>query len=227
MEKKKVLLSWSSGKDSAWALQTLLCKEDIEVVGIFTTLNDVFQRVAMHAVRKELLVMQAESIGLPLHIIAIPYPCCDEAYKEIMKDFIIGAREEGVEYMAFGDLFLESVRQYRKENLKDTGIEPLFPLWGRPTRQLAIEMIQGGLKARVSCVDPRKLSSEYAGREFDQAFIDSLPSGCDPCGENGEFHSFVYDGPFFKKPLLIDVAPTPIEKDNFIFMDLMLAKSKK
>ncbi|MFH1692198.1 MAG: ATP-binding protein [Candidatus Omnitrophota bacterium] len=221
MKKKKVLLSWSSGKDSAWAFQVLRQQKDIEIAGIVTTLNGAFQRVAMHAVRKELLQMQAQALGLPLHSIDIPYPCSDEQYREIMRAFILQAKNDGVEYMAFGDLFLENVRQYREENLGGTGIEPLFPLWGKPTKQLALEMIQGGLRARITCVDPKKLPSEYAGREFDQAFLKDLPLGCDPCGENGEFHSFVYDGPFFKHSLLTEIAPASVERDGFIFMDVM------
>lgn len=218
--KKKVLLSWSSGKDSAWAFEVLRKKEDFEIVGIFTTVNAAFERVAMHAVRQELLEMQADSLGLPLRVIAIPYPCSDEAYEKVMRAFIAEVKEEGVEYMAFGDLFLEDVRQYRCRNLKSTGIEPIFPLWGCMTKNLAQEMIAQGLRARITCVDPRKIPAEFAGLEFDSAFLDALPAECDPCGENGEFHSFVYDAPFFKYPLKIKTGDI-VERDQFVFADVL------
>ncbi len=220
MGRKKVLLSWSSGKDSAWAFEVLRRRGDMEVVGIFTTINAVFERVAMHAVRKELLVMQADSIALPLSVIPIPYPCSGEAYEHVMRDFIAKAKNDGVEYMAFGDLFLEDVRQYRCRNLEKTGIEPIFPLWGCSTKALADEMVRNGVKARITCVDPGKIPAEYAGREFDKFFLESLPSGCDPCGENGEFHSFVYDGPFFKKPLRIKTGDIVV-RDQFVFADIL------
>lgn len=220
MGKKKVLLSWSSGKDSAWAFEVLRKKEDFEIIGIFTTINAVFERVAMHAVRQELLAMQADSIGLPLRTIAIPYPCSDEAYEKVMRAFITEAKEEGVECMAFGDLFLEDVRQYRCRNLRNTGIEPIFPLWGCSTKNLADEMIGQGLRARITCVDPKKIPAEFAGAEFDSAFLSALPAACDPCGENGEFHSFVYDGPFFKKPLKVRIGDI-VERDQFVFADIL------
>lgn len=218
--KKKVLVSWSSGKDSAWAFYVLRQRHDMDVAGIFTTLNDAHQRVAMHAVRKELLEMQAEALGLPLSLIRIPYPCSDGVYQALMREFVEKAKKDGIAFMAFGDLFLESVRRYREENLKGAGIEPLFPLWGRPTKQLALDMIKEGLRARVTCVDPKKLPADFAGREFNDNFLSSLPLGCDPCGENGEFHSFVYDGPFFNAPLRV-LPGAVVERDGFVFADIL------
>lgn len=203
--KKTVLLSWSSGKDSAWALHVLRRDPDVEVVGLFTTVNQAFQRVAMHAVRVELLQAQAAALGLPLRQVSIPYPCSNEDYAS---------------RMAFGDLFLEDVRAYRERNLAGSGIEPLFPLWGLPTAELAQTMLRSGLKARLTCLDPRKLPRGLAGSEFGQDLLDALPPDADPCGEYGEFHSFPWDDPMFLHPVPHAVGET-VERDGFVFTELL------
>ncbi|WP_348686855.1 ATP-binding protein [Aeromonas bestiarum] len=222
MNKTKVLLSWSSGKDSAWALHTLRQDPAIEVVGLFTTLNQAFERVAMHGVRKQLLMQQAECVGLPLTTIDLPWPCTNEDYARIMTDFIAGVVAEGIHQMAFGDLFLEDVRAYREKQLLGTGIEPLFPLWGSDTAKLAQQMMAAGLRARISTLDPKKLDASLGGHEFDPALLVALPAGVDPCGENGEFHTLAWDGPMFLRPLAIRVGET-VERDGFVFTDLLPA----
>jgi uncharacterized protein (TIGR00290 family) len=222
MKKTKVLLSWSSGKDSAWALHTLRQDPAIEVVGLFTTLNQAFERVAMHGVRKQLLMQQAECVGLPLTAIDLPWPCTNEDYARIMTDFIAGVVAEGIHQMAFGDLFLEDVRAYREKQLLGTGIEPLFPLWGSDTAKLAQQMMAAGLKARISSLDPKKLDASLGGHEFDPALLAALPAGVDPCGENGEFHTLAWDGPMFHRPLAIRVGETVL-RDGFVFTDLLPA----
>lgn len=222
MKKTKVLLSWSSGKDSAWALHTLRQDPAIEVVGLFTTLNQAFERVAMHGVRKQLLMQQAECVGLPLIAIDLPWPCTNEDYARIMTDFIAGVVAEGIHQMAFGDLFLEDVRAYREKQLLGTGIEPLFPLWGSDTAKLAQQMMAAGLRARISTLDPKKLDVSLGGHEFDPALLAALPAGVDPCGENGEFHTLAWDGPMFLRPLAIRVGET-VERDGFVFTDLLPA----
>lgn len=222
MKKTKVLLSWSSGKDSAWALHTLRQDPAIEVVGLFTTLNQAFERVAMHGVRKQLLMQQAECVGLPLTAIDLPWPCTNEDYARIMTDFIAGVVAEGIHQMAFGDLFLEDVRAYREKQLLGTGIEPLFPLWGSDTAKLAQQMMTAGLKARISTLDPKKLDASLGGHEFDPALLAALPAGVDPCGENGEFHTLAWDGPMFLRPLAIRVGETVL-RDGFVFTDLLPA----
>lgn len=222
MKKTKVLLSWSSGKDSAWALHTLRQDPAIEVVGLFTTLNQAFERVAMHGVRKQLLMQQAECVGLPLTAIDLPWPCTNEDYARIMTDFIAGVVAEGIHQMAFGDLFLEDVRAYREKQLLGTGIEPLFPLWGSDTAKLAQQMMAAGLRARISTLDPKKLDASLGGHEFDPALLAALPAGVDPCGENGEFHTLAWDGPMFLRPLAIRVGETVL-RDGFVFTDLLPA----
>ncbi|KFN20667.1 ATP-binding domain-containing protein [Aeromonas bestiarum] len=222
MMKTKVLLSWSSGKDSAWALHALRQDPAIEVVGLFTTLNQAFERVAMHGVRKQLLMQQAECVGLPLIAIDLPWPCTNEDYARIMTDFIAGVVAEGIHQMAFGDLFLEDVRAYREKQLLGTGIEPLFPLWGSDTAKLAQQMMAAGLRARISTLDPKKLDVSLGGHEFDPALLAALPAGVDPCGENGEFHTLAWDGPMFLRPLAIRVGET-VERDGFVFTDLLPA----
>ncbi|MBW2237234.1 MAG: adenine nucleotide alpha hydrolase, partial [Deltaproteobacteria bacterium] len=197
MQRRKTLLSWSSGKDSAWALHALRQDPAVELVGLLTTLNESFARVAMHAVRETLLERQAQAAGLPLWKIPLPYPCPNEAYERIMAGVIQRAQSEGVEAMAFGDLFLEDIRAYREHQLDGTGLEPLFPIWGIPTDELARTMVAAGLRAQITCVDPRQLDRSFAGRVFDAQFLADLPAGVDPCGENGEFHSFATDGPMF------------------------------
>jgi uncharacterized protein (TIGR00290 family) len=218
----KTLLSWSTGKDSAWSLHVLRQQPDIEVVGLFTTVNAAFDRVAMHAVRRKLLEAQAAAAGLPLHVIEIPWPCPNEAYEAAMGGFVAEQKAQGIAAMAFGDLFLEDIRAYREAKLAGSGIAPLFPLWGRPTGVLAREMIAGGLKAHLTCVDPKKLPPSFAGRAFDEQLLADLPEGVDPCGENGEFHTCVFAGPMLKHP--IDVRPGEVqERDGFVFADLLPA----
>ena len=200
----KILLSWSSGKDSAWALHVLRQRYPDAVAGLLTTVNEAAQRVAMHAVRRDLLEAQAAAAGLPLRVVSIPDPCSNEEYESRMRDCIGEVTRERFTHVAFGDLFLDDVRRYRERNLEGTGLAPLFPLWQLPTRQLAGEMIAGGLRARIACVDTRVLDASFAGREFDAALLADLPAGVDPCGENGEFHTCVYDGPMFTSPLPIE-----------------------
>jgi uncharacterized protein (TIGR00290 family) len=219
---EKTLLSWSSGKDSAWALHVLRSHHpELEVVGLLTTINQQFERVAMHAVRLELLRAQAAATGLPLLEIGLPWPCSNQQYESVMTDATAKARASGITVMAFGDLFLEDIRQYRVQKLEGTGIRPVFPLWGQPTDQLARAMLDGGLRARLTCVDPRQLAPGFAGRDFDTALLADLPPSVDPCGERGEFHSFAYAGPMFTKPLAIETGEV-VERDGFVFADLML-----
>jgi uncharacterized protein (TIGR00290 family) len=218
----KTLLSWSTGKDSAWTLYVLRQTPGIEVVGLFTTVNEAFDRVAMHAVRRALLEAQGAAAGLPLHVIEIPWPCPNEAYEARLGAFVAEQKARGIEAMAFGDLFLEDIRAYREAKLAGSGIAPLFPLWGRETRALAEEMIAGGLKAHLTCVDPKKLPASFAGRAFDRALLAELPAGVDPCGENGEFHTCVSAGPMFAQS--IEVRRGVIEtRDGFVFADLLPA----
>lgn len=217
--RRKVLLSWSSGKDSAWALHVLRQHPELDVVALLTTINGDAQRVAMHAVRTELLAAQADAAGLPLHCLNIPWPCTNADYESTMARAIGQAKSEGVSTIAFGDLFLEDIRQYRMAQFAAMGVEPIFPLWNLPTRPLASEMIGAGLKARLTCIDPRVLGREFAGCDFDGEFLNRLPSNVDPCGERGEFHSFAYDGPMFQRPIAIRSGEI-MERDGFIFADL-------
>ncbi len=216
---KKALIAWSSGKDSAWALHCLLNKKEIEIVGLLTTFNEALDRVAMHAVRRELVEAQAEAAGLPLRAVQLPWPCSNADYERLMGGVCRAAADEGIEAIAFGDLFLADIRAYRERQLVGTGIEPIFPLWEIPTDRLAREMIAGGLKARLTCIDP-VLPREFAGREFDLKLLEDLPEGVDPCGENGEFHTFVYDGPMFRSPIAIEGGEV-VDRDGFIFADLV------
>ena len=218
---EKTLLSWSSGKDSAWALHVLRSNPELEVVGLLTTINEQFERVAMHAVRVQLLRAQAAAAGLPLTEVGLPWPCSNEQYEAVMATAIEQAKASGITVMAFGDLFLEDIRQYRVQKLEGTGIRPVFPLWGLPTNELARTMIDGGLRARLTCVDPRKLPQDFAGREFDAALLAALPASVDPCGERGEFHSFAYAGPMFKIAVPIQTGEV-VERDGFVFADLTL-----
>lgn len=219
----RVWLAWSSGKDSAWSLHVLRTMPEVEVTGLLTTVNEAVDRVAMHAVRRELLEAQAAAVGLPLAIVNIPWPCPNEAYEAAMARVMGRARAEGVEGIAFGDLYLEDIRRYREEKLAPTGLRPLFPLWGRPTAALAEEMIAGGLRVRVTCVDPAALDSSFAGRAFDRAFLADLPAGVDACGENGEFHTFAWDGPMFRRPVPIATGEVAL-RDGFVFCDLVANK---
>ena len=217
MARLKTLLSWSSGKDSAWTLHRLRCDERYEVVGLLTTINAVHDRVAMHAVRRRLLEAQAAAAELPLHPILIPSPCSNDEYDAAMLEAVRRAETDGVECIAFGDLFLEDIRAYRESRLAATKLKPLFPLWGSDTTALAKEMIAGGLRARITCVDPRVMPRELAGRDFDPML---LPPEIDPCGERGEFHTFAYAGPMFRAPIAIESGEV-VERDGFVFADLL------
>lgn len=219
---KKVLLSWSSGKDCAWALHLLRQTPGLEVVALVTTLNAAANRVAMHAVRRELLETQALRAGLPLWAVDLPWPCSNVNYETLMRAVCDRAVAEGIEAVAFGDLFLEDVRAYRLKQLEGTGLEPLFPAWGIPTASLAQQMIAAGVKAKITCVDPSKLPASFAGREFDRQFLEDLPANIDPCGENGEFHSFVYEAPVFSSPIEVRNGEI-VERDGFIFADVIPA----
>ena len=218
--KKRVVLSWSSGKDSAWALHLLRHNQELEIAALLTTFNRSADRVAMHAVRRELVEAQAERIGLPLWPIDLPWPCSNDVYEDLMSGTVRRALAERASAIAFGDLFLEDIREYRERQLIGTGLEPLFPLWRLPTNDLAREMIGGGVKCRVTCVDPKKLDRSFAGREFDADFLDELPPAVDPCGENGEFHTFVYDAPVFSRPIAIKNGEV-VERDGFVFADVL------
>ncbi len=217
---RNVLLSWSSGKDSAWALHLLSQRNDVRIAGLLTTFNSAADRVAMHAVRRSLVVAQAERIGVPLWPVELPWPCSNAAYEEIMRKVTERAVAEGIEAVAFGDLFLEDVRAYRERQLEGTGLELLFPVWKIPTRQLALDMIAAGVKAKLTCVDPSKLDRSFAGRDFDLELLQDLPEQIDPCGENGEFHSFVYEAPVFSAPIDVRVGEV-VERDGFVFADVI------
>jgi len=217
---KRILLSWSSGKDSAWSLHVLRQRGEYEVVGLLTTFNEVADRVAMHAVRRELVERQAAAAGLPLWAVPLPWPCSNDEYESRMAQTCAKPISEGIEAVAFGDLFLEDVRAYRIKQMKDSGLEPIFPLWGLPTRTLAKEMIAGGTRAKLTCVDTEKLDRSFVGREFDDSLLADLPEEVDPCGERGEFHSFVYAGPIFDSALAISVGETVV-RDQFVFSDLL------
>jgi uncharacterized protein (TIGR00290 family) len=217
---KRILLSWSSGKDSAWSLHLLRQRNEYEVAGLLTTFNEEADRVAMHAVRRELVERQAAAAGLPLWTVPLPWPCSNEQYESRMAQVCAKALAEGIEGIAFGDLFLEDVRAYREKQLRDTGLQPIFPVWALPTRLLAQEMIASGTRAKLTCVDTDKLDRSFVGREFDEALLADLPAEIDPCGERGEFHSFVYAGPMLQGELAISVGET-IVRDQFVFADLM------
>jgi uncharacterized protein (TIGR00290 family) len=215
----KILVSWSSGKDSAWTLHVIRSEGLGQPGALLTTVNESANRVAMHAVRIELLRAQADAAGLPLITVPIPHPCPNEIYEAQMSAAIAKAKAEEFTHVAFGDLFLEDIRRYREERLRGTGLTPMFPLWMRPTDVLAREMLDGGLEAYLTCVDPRVLPASFAGRRFDDALLTDLPPEIDPCGERGEFHTCAIAGPMFKRR--IEVAPgTVVERDGFVFADL-------
>ena len=222
--KQKILLSWSSGKDSAWALHMLRERNEVEIVGLLTTINTHFQRVAMHGTRHELLKMQANIAGIPLWEVPLPWPCPNKAYEEAMSAACAAALQQGISGVAFGDLFLEDVRRYREDRLRETGLQPLFPLWGRNTRELIEEMIDAGLRARIVCADPSKLPGEFVGRDLDRDLIQQLPAGVDPCGENGEFHTFAYAGPMFSDAIPIGSGEC-VSRDVFVFADVLPSNS--
>jgi uncharacterized protein (TIGR00290 family) len=218
--KHKAILSWSSGKDSAWALYVMRQRSDIEVAALVTTINERYERVAMHAVRTSLLQKQADAVRLPLWRLPIPDPCSNEDYEAAMNQLLMKAKSDGVSHFVFGDLFLKDIRAYRETKLQGSGIEPLFPLWKVPTDELAKEMVNAGLRAYITCVDPSQLSASFAGRIFDADFLRDLPASVDPCGERGEFHSFAFAGPMFDYS--ISVTPGEIvERNGFVFADLI------
>jgi uncharacterized protein (TIGR00290 family) len=217
---KPILLSWSSGKDSAWCLHRLRQDREYEVVGLLTTFNEVAGRVAMHAVRRELVEQQAAAAVLPLWTVPLPWPCPNEEYEALMAQVYTKAVAQGIQGIAFGDLFLQDVRTYREKQMRRSGLQPIFPLWGLPTRDLANEMILGGMRAKLTCIDTRALDASFAGREFDEALLSALAVGVDPCGERGEFHSFVYAGPMLNAEINISVGKR-VMQDHFIFADLI------
>jgi len=218
---KRILLSWSSGKDSAWALEILRRDPAIEVCGLLTTLNSEFDRVAMHGTRRSVLEAQATAANLPLWIVPLPWPCTNDVYESRMSEVCLRAVSEGMSAVAFGDLFLEDVRAYRERQLEGTGLEPLFPLWQIPTGELARQMIASGLRARLACVDKKQIGAEFAGREFDEALLQDLPAEADPCGERGEFHTCVYAGPMFSAPLPLENGEI-VDRDSFVFADFQV-----
>lgn len=218
--KPKLLLSWSTGKDSAWALHVLRQSAEYEIVGLVTTANSAFHRVSMHGVRTELLERQARCVGIPLWQVPLPYPCPNTAYEEAMRHLIARAKEEGVTHFAFGDLYLQDVRDYRERQLVGTGIQPVFPLWGRDTHALAKEMIGSGLRAILTCVDPRAVPSHLIGRVYDERLLQELPTCTDPCGENGEFHTFCTAAPCFSQTIDVQAGEV-VERDGFLFIDLL------
>ena len=220
MIKNKVLVSWSTGKDSAYALHCIRQKNQYEVVGLFSTITEEYDRVSMHATRHELLKKQAERLGLSLYPVFIPAACSNEIYALRMDIALGNMIKEGITHIIFGDLFLEDIRKYRESQLAVKNIIPLFPLWGINTLCLAKEMINAGLKAVITCVDPKKLNPSFAGREFDEQLLSDFPEEIDPCGENGEFHTFVYDGPMFYKPIPISIGIV-VERSGYIFRDVM------
>ena len=217
----KILLSWSSGKDSAWTLHRLNETHPGAVGGLLTTVNEAVDRVAMHAVRRSVLSAQARMTGLPLRVVPIPHPCPNEVYEERMAAAVAEAVNEGFTHVAFGDLFLEDVRRYREERLAGTGLEPMFPVWGLPTARLAEDMIEQGLQARLSCIDTRVLDISFAGRAFDRSLLDDLPTHVDPCGENGEFHTCVSAGPMFANALDLEAGEV-VTREPFVWTDLEL-----
>jgi len=215
----KAILCWSSGKDSAWTLHVLRQRQEVEVVGLLTTINEVHDRVVMHSVRVALLQAQAEAVGLPLWTVPIPSPCSNQQYEMAMEAAIQRALAAGVSVMAFGDLFLEEVRRYRETQLAGTGLTPLFPIWGLSTMLLAREIVSAGLRARITCVDPKQIPASFVGREFDEALLADLPASADPCGERGEFHTFAYAGPMFRHSVPIQTGEI-VTRDGFVFADL-------
>lgn len=216
---KRILVSWSSGKDSAWCLHMLRQRGEYQIAGLLTTFNQKANRVAMHAVRRELVEKQAAATGLSLWAVPLPWPCSNEEYEALMAQTCAKAIAEGIEGIAFGDLFLEEVRSYRERQLKETRLEPIFPLWGLPTRELAKEMIASGLQAKLTCVDTHQLDARFLGREFDDKLLADLPPEVDSCGEKGEFHSFVYAGPMLTAEIPVLLGETVV-RDQFVLADL-------
>ena len=219
------MVSWSGGKDSAWTLHTLRQQPDkYLVIGLLTTINQRFNRIAMHGVRRELLEQQAQAAGLPLWVVPLPSPSTNEHYERRMKNALCFLKRLGIDAVAFGDLYLEDIRQYREAQFGNCGLELLFPVWGLKTRRLAEQMLDAGVKARLSCVDPRAVPADWAGRDYDEKLLAELPPSADPCAENGEFHTFVYSGPMFRSAIPIANGEI-VERDGFVFRDLLGAAS--
>ena len=220
MRRRRAFISWSSGKDCAWALHAVRQHGELEAAGLLCSVNAQFRRVSMHGVRLQLLEQQAQAAGLPLLIAELPWPCSNEEYERRMADACARLRALDVEILVFGDLFLADVRQYREKQLAGTGIEPVFPLWGLDTRRLAREMLAGGLRARIACLDPKRVDRSLAGAELTAPLLNALPESVDPCGENGEFHTFAFDGPVFSHPIQVMPGET-VERDGFVYADLL------
>jgi uncharacterized protein (TIGR00290 family) len=216
----RALVSWSSGKDSAWALHAVRLARRFELAGLMTTVTSTYGRVSIHGVREELLRRQAAELELPLRVVPIPHPCSNEIYEEAFLAELAGASQEGITHVVFGDLFLEDVRAYRERLLERAGLAGVFPLWGRDTRDLAVEMVAGGLRAILVCVDPARLSEEFAGRDFDEVFLAGLPSEVDPCGERGEFHTFARAGPMFRREIVVRRGEV-VQRDGLAYADLI------
>jgi len=222
----KTIVSWSSGKDSAWTVHVLRRRGDVEIGALLTTINETAQRAAMHAVRVDVLQAQAAAIGAPLWLVPIPSPCPNDVYERAMAGAVARAVREGFTHAAFGDLFLDDIRRYREERLAGSGLTPLFPLFDREptwTARLAHDMVSSGMRARITCVNPQLLEARFAGREFDAVLLDELPSSVDPCAERGEFHTCAYDGPMFSRPIPVETGIT-VERDGFVFTDLVLRR---
>ncbi len=219
MSKPKALIAWSSGKDSAWALHEVRRAGDYDIVGALTTVSETFDRVSMHGVRNALLMAQLQAAGLPPRLVHIPFPCPNDVYESRMETTLAAAKTDGISHVIFGDLFLQDVRAYREQKLAGTGITPLFPLWERPTAALAREMIAAGVETYLVCVDLKQLAKSFAGRRFDRALLAELPAGADPCGENGEFHTFVAAGPMLSRKIPVQVGEV-VEREGFAFADL-------
>jgi uncharacterized protein (TIGR00290 family) len=217
---KRALLSWSSGKDSAYSLHILRQQREYEVVGLLTTFNQEANRVAMHAVRRSLVEAQAKAVGIPLWDVDLPWPCSNSDYERIMKETCKDAVQAGIECIAFGDLFLTDIRTYREKQLENSGLQPIFPVWGMPTRELARSVIKSGVRAKLTCIDPKLLAPKFVGREFDEQLLSEFPPEIDPCGENGEFHTFVYASPMFQHDLSVKVGEI-VSRDGFVFADLI------
>lgn len=218
--RKRVLIAWSGGKDSAWTLHVLRSTPGVEIAGLFTTVNEDTGRVAVHEVRRSLLAAQADAAGAPLHTIPLPRPCPNAVYERLLGEFVAGAKRGGVTHLAFGDLFLEDIRRYREQQFAQSGVELLFPLWGLPTRALAEQMTGSGLRAWITCVDAKRAPRDWAGRMFDSEFVAQVPGGIDPCGENGEFHTFVFEGPMLGLPLQVRVGEMT-ERDGMVCVDIL------
>ena len=220
-QRPKALISWSSGKDSAFALHEVRQASELDVVGAVTTVTETFGRVSIHGVREEILRAQLEAAGLPPRIVPIPYPCPNDIYEARMGEAVARAVKDGITHMIFGDLYLADIRAYREQKLAGSGITPVFPLWEKPTRALARSMIESGLKAYLATVDLKKLPAEFAGRAFDEKLLADLPDGVDPCGENGEFHTCVVAGPMFSRPLAVKPGER-VERDGYAYCDLVM-----